>query len=746
MKISRRSHDHLAQSSLTIILQLCMIVLGLACGGGGSSPSTTTSTSSPQSNVESTTPNASTPSNLSLQVRLNHSSTAFAQKGQVPTTPKRHLPALTAQTKQQKSDLNKSTINTQVTLYTAKGNYPLTPTDDPNFFIGRVPLSKGEVYALESTREQDTMRAYLQAENDSRQVTLNRAQHYKALGLEAADSGNPTKVLATIQRLQKFQTQTGQNIETQGAAGLLMSVYTKGHGQFELLAKKGTDKILNHDNLPLSFSSSQNYWTEQQQLVTGNGTVDALFEDEGSNIESFFAKRNGAIISNGTYVENDKTMNTFFVFAEDKLWPYPPTYSLEASFPLSFETSNTTANNGNTTGGASGNSSTSGSNTILDQGLQHLNALRTQAGLQNLNPNAALARAAFHHAKYLVQHKPQNPLVEALHEELHTLVDYTGRWPSTRAAQYGYIGSVGEALGTGASVIDSINQIFSSVYHRLALLNFYSLDVGIARSNELPLHQGAYLESVDVIKVGTSGNNFTTPTNTPTVPFWPPQQSNLKTNPNAPMMVIWPADQSIDIPLSLASETPNISSQAAGYPITIELNPDQVVTAANLNLQLNNAAGNMVTGQIYSKQSDPRQLLQDLQFVFLPEQRLLWNENYSLSGNISLDGNVQNISTSFTTIKPLGRLIEIKNSGSSVSVTSDEQVTLDITPPQGFRDIQNLSFSTTGSASAQIDVYDPNSLSICVHGEDGDSVQLNLYEGFNIKINVSGNTSGNTLP
>ena len=101
-------------------------------------------------------------------------------------------------------------------------------------------------------------------------------------------------------------------------------------------------------------------------------------------------------------------------------------------------------------------------------GLERLNRWRIQAGVQELRPNPALARAAQNHAAYLGKD------AHGHNENNRRNPHYTGADPQARATAAGYPAPVVENLTAGnfaRSGIRSTDGLMTALYHRLALLN-----------------------------------------------------------------------------------------------------------------------------------------------------------------------------------------------------------------------------------------------------------------------------------
>jgi uncharacterized protein YkwD len=111
----------------------------------------------------------------------------------------------------------------------------------------------------------------------------------------------------------------------------------------------------------------------------------------------------------------------------------------------------------------------------ISRGLEYLNALREKVGLVPFELNPYLSKAAYNHAIYMAVNKVVG------HYESEGYNDFTGVTPSDRVTYAGYpLRYVGENLSYGQeNIYESIDGLFSAIYHRFGFLDFNYDDVGI---------------------------------------------------------------------------------------------------------------------------------------------------------------------------------------------------------------------------------------------------------------------------
>ena len=104
----------------------------------------------------------------------------------------------------------------------------------------------------------------------------------------------------------------------------------------------------------------------------------------------------------------------------------------------------------------------------------YVNQLRTSAGMIPLAKNQELEEAAQNHAVYVTA----NNMIG--HNQLSTLINFTGKTPADRANYTGYSSRfIGEGVATEQSKTAAIDGLFSAIYHRFTLLSTEHNLIGI---------------------------------------------------------------------------------------------------------------------------------------------------------------------------------------------------------------------------------------------------------------------------
>jgi len=108
--------------------------------------------------------------------------------------------------------------------------------------------------------------------------------------------------------------------------------------------------------------------------------------------------------------------------------------------------------------------------------LDHLNALRTAAGLPAMAYSAALGAAAGGHARYLVANSVSG------HYQEQGAPLFFGVTPGDRVRYYGYAGSSGEVVAQEGPAEEALDLWIASLYHRLSLISPGNREMGYGQA------------------------------------------------------------------------------------------------------------------------------------------------------------------------------------------------------------------------------------------------------------------------
>ncbi|CAA6804026.1 MAG: Putative periplasmic protein [uncultured Sulfurovum sp.] len=277
--------------------------------------------------------------------------------------------------------------------------------------------------------------------------------------------------------------------------------------------------------------------------------------------------------------------------------------------------------------------------------LKYLNFLRVGAGLIPFQSQYQLQQAAKNHANYLTNHFRYGHKQDKVHQ------DFTGEFASSRVVHTGYpTPLVIENVSThNQSYKESINGLFSAIYHRLAFLDFRSDAIGIGISQ----HPQQKQQTAFVYDMSSKNLEMLYKTN----PNVNPQQiqqaldSNKKRNKE---VVVYPFNHQKEVPPAFFDELPDPlpEHRVSGFPISISFNSLYHKEAKLLRFELFNEEGVQVLNTLlFDQESDPNKRLEKLDFVLFPLERLDWNSKYHVKFHAIIDTRIVSKEWSFETQK-----------------------------------------------------------------------------------------------
>ena len=308
-------------------------------------------------------------------------------------------------------------------------------------------------------------------------------------------------------------------------------------------------------------------------------------------------------------------------------------------------------------------------------GLNYLNTLRTGAGLIPLAWNSSLETAAQNHADYLVLHN----LFGHYENETDYPELFTGVYPWDRGIYAGYTGysTYGENISAGNdTVFDSIDGLFSAIYHRFGFLALTHVDlgIGIARDENYSYH------SVYNYDFGNQGSVSATRGLNPGYIAWP-------YNGFRRAQTSFPNNESPD-PLPSCTKY-----GIAGNPVSIEFNPEKNNSITMSDFQIFDSTGTEITDTtILTKATDPGQMLDENQFVLFPMKSLDVDSGYDVVFSYSEDGTAKNLSWHFNTTR-FTESHYLVTSGNTYDVISGREYIIQLKPTDCTLALNSYSYS-----------------------------------------------------
>jgi len=209
--------------------------------------------------------------------------------------------------------------------------------------------------------------------------------------------------------------------------------------------------------------------------------------------------------------------------------------------------------------------------------LDRVNAYRSLAGVQPVEPHVALLAAAQHHADYdLLNHSDPSAWTNGPHGEVNGKPGFSGVMPGDRAVAAGYPWAAGwEIMDYFDDPLRTVDGLMATVFHRLNLLTPTHAYLGYG-------HGRSAVEYVDVLDFGRG----------PSSPSAPPD------------LAVYPGPGQVEIPRYGAGETPSPLPPGASYPIgyPITLQPLAGTRLVVREAELRDASG--VPMQVYPNPPD----------------------------------------------------------------------------------------------------------------------------------------------
>jgi len=258
------------------------------------------------------------------------------------------------------------------------------------------------------------------------------------------------------------------------------------------------------------------------------------------------------------------------------------------------------------------------------EAFYYLNHLRTFAGLNFLFQNDYLDEASLNHANYLVKNRVFG------HIQDRSLSYFTGERPIDRIYHVGYKSTqIIENISSNAkSYKESIDGLFSAIYHRFAFLDFSISEIGIGvvfdKSN---MRQNAFVYNMgnsQLSKLCLEQKNGCVLRKNLQLPYQEFISAiNWKKISN-PKVVVYPYANQKDVPTSFFQEDPDPLPyhDVKGFPISIQFNDYYANNIKIKSFELFDAQNNRVNSIFIDKMTDVNQLFKKGEFAIYPIEKL----------------------------------------------------------------------------------------------------------------------------
>lgn len=326
-------------------------------------------------------------------------------------------------------------------------------------------------------------------------------------------------------------------------------------------------------------------------------------------------------------------------------------------------------------------------------GLAYLNGIRTDAGLIRLQNDEALEKAAMAHAKYLIANQHNG------HYQKEAKQAFYGTTPSKRVIRAGYPAKyVMENLSINTkSYSNSIENLFSAIYHRFVFLNLDKDEIGLGHAESKKERK---IKRAYVYVMGSSGiaalcqRSFTLThgvyymkhvckASDKMVPRSLFEEKKNEINRRNADVILYPYAGQSDIWPAFYNEAPDPlpGYKVSGFPISVQFNPAYYENVTLRSFLLFDENGKEIKEtKIFQQKNDLNKLFTPLQFALMPLKRLEFNTTYTAYFEAVADGEIVKKRWRFTTSKPKETLYRITQKKSRLKVKAGTTVVLYIVP------------------------------------------------------------------
>jgi len=357
--------------------------------------------------------------------------------------------------------------------------------------------------------------------------------------------------------------------------------------------------------------------------------------------------------------------------------------------------------------------------TLYSNELTYLNTLRQKSGLIPFKIQNQLKQSAKKHAKYLIKYQTNSHYEQSKHK----------RTPSLRAINYGYASKdIMENISINTkNAHESIDTLFSAIYHRFVFLDFSKNEIGIG-------HDTAYkdkkIHSAFVYDLGSSSlrllckqphnkkNGFFYIKNicknkNKLIPkklyFEKEKKLNKKNHP----IVLYPYNHAKDISPVFYTEHPHPlpGSLVSGYPISIQFNPAyyQKIQLKSFKLFDENFK-EIKKYKILTHKNDTNHRLNTLQFAFMPLERLKYNQTYHVKVSAIANGKYIQKNWEFKTKNILLPFYRIDTNIAHLPLPHEKKFVLYFVPKHNKDTLKQIKHSNT----LKVKYLDLNTLEVTI--------------------------------
>ena len=274
------------------------------------------------------------------------------------------------------------------------------------------------------------------------------------------------------------------------------------------------------------------------------------------------------------------------------------------------------------------------------EGHELLNQIRSDVGLHTFGYNKRLEAAAQAHATYIVRNHHTG------HHEYEGGLGFTGKTHIERISKQEYHSKYSsENLSTrNRSIANSIEGLFSAIYHRFGFLDPTMDEIGIGIAQD-------HNDTANTAYVYVMGNKqlnrlCANPAETIRGKYWKVCQDPSKlvsernyqeaikiTTIMTPKLIRYPYENQEDVSVVFYNEEPDPLPEydVSGFPISVTFNPTHFQNPKVLSFELKDEEGKRVDAKYLDSNNDPNKRLTPLQFALLPLKRLEYDMDYQVT-------------------------------------------------------------------------------------------------------------------
>jgi len=313
------------------------------------------------------------------------------------------------------------------------------------------------------------------------------------------------------------------------------------------------------------------------------------------------------------------------------------------------------------------------------QAFNYLNRLREGAGLVPFKSQKQLKLAAKSHANYLTNHLTYG------HREEAKYSDFTGEYGASRVRYHGYPAPqvLENVSANNRNYKESIDGLFSAIYHRLAFLDFRVNTIGIGISQNLQHRESTAfvydMSSSMLEKLYKTKTKFTNKE----------LQKALQSNGKNHSVVVYPYAKQHNVPPAFFNEIPDPlpDYDVSGFPVSISFNPSFYKSVKLLTFKIFTQNGTEVENvTLYTNETDPHKKFGKFDFVLFPLERLKWNQQYHVKFRAMVDNKIFKKEWKFHT-QELNTTMHYVKSDEKVFTINEQEEHIFYFPPTSSRDL-----------------------------------------------------------